>query len=376
MYSISKRHISVILLVLALSWLSSCSDDEDVSVPIMIDKVLLVYLAGDNSLSGESYEKQKAIQRGWDGNPNTRILVYHDASDAPAKLIEIVKDNKTRIINKYSEENSADPLVFQRVIVEAKALYPQAVFNLLVFSHASGWLPQGGLTAPKSMPTTKTVLEDKGNTMTLIDFAEAIPDHAFDCIVFEACFMTGIEVVYQLRNKAHYIIGSSAEIISPGFTYLYPYHINKFFYNIQEFMTKSFDYFNNQIGWMRSATFSIIETDKLEALAKYVKANCDFTRPIAMEKIQYFDRNNYRLFADFENYHTLLLEKEEQRSELIALVDSCVIWKATTPNFMQGYSGFKIAAHSGMTAFIMQEKYSELNAEYRSLDWYTHSRTE
>lgn len=34
----------------------------------------------------------------------------------------------------------------------------------------------------------------------------ALPDHLFEFIIFEACNMAGIEVAYELRNKAAYIM--------------------------------------------------------------------------------------------------------------------------------------------------------------------------
>ena len=47
--------------------------------------------------------------------------------------------------------------------------------------------------------------------MEITDFAMALPDHLFEFIIFEACNMAGIEVAYELRNKAAYIMASSAQ---------------------------------------------------------------------------------------------------------------------------------------------------------------------
>jgi hypothetical protein len=118
------------------------------------------------------------------------------------------------------------------VIARAKALYPDAKFNLLVFSHASGWLPGNSLYTPKfaSDMDTKSIFADNGQQMELMDFATAIPVKAFEYIIFETCSMAGIEVVFQLRDKADYILASSAEIVSPGFTGIYPQYINELAY--------------------------------------------------------------------------------------------------------------------------------------------------
>jgi hypothetical protein len=362
---------SVMTLFLVFSWLlSSCS--EKGGELVIIDRVLLVYLGGDNNLSDEGHEKLEAIRRGWKPAEDSRILVYQDAADMLPRLLEINENNMPETIAEYEAENSADPKVFGRVIAQAKALYPKARFNLLVFSHASGWLPGNSLDAPKSVPV-KSILVDKRQQMELIDFAEAIPDKAFEYIVFETCFMAGIETVYQLRDKADYILASSAEIVSPGFTAVYPLHVNELVYgNPQTFMQEAFGYFDNQTEheYMRSATFSMIRTDRLEPLALYIRDNCDFTGDTGISGMQHFDRNRYHLFFDFGQYYSSLLETEEQKRQLQDLIARCVVWKASTPCFMQEYSGFAIERHSGLTTYIMQDDYPLLNESYAALEWY------
>ena len=54
--------------------------------------------------------------------------------------------------------------------------------------------------------------------MEIADLAAALTGH-FDFIMFDACFMASVEVLYELRDKADYFIASPAEIISDGFPY-------------------------------------------------------------------------------------------------------------------------------------------------------------
>ena len=51
--------------------------------------------------------------------------------------------------------------------------------------------------------------------MEITDFAMALADHLFEFIIFEACYIAGIEVAYELRNKAPYIMSSDAPVVSP-----------------------------------------------------------------------------------------------------------------------------------------------------------------
>lgn len=363
--------LKTLLIVAACVLLWDCTGEDH--EPVAATKVLLVYLAGDNNLSGESHEKLEAIRRGYYSRPDTRLLVYHDAKDTAPRLLEIMGDNANNtveLIEQFDEENSASPAVFSRVIRKAKGMYPGAQFNLLVFSHATGWLPAGSYSNPKSGLTTRSILMDGNNEMALADFAASIPDKCFDYIVFEACHMAGIEVAYELRNKAKCIAASSAEIVSPGFTAIYGQHTGELASGDPKiFMQEAFAWFDSQTGYMRSASFSVIDTGTLEGLATFIRDNCDFSKPVAVDNIQHFDRGTARLFCDFGDYYSRLLETEIQKQDLQQLIGQCVIWKAATPYFMQGYNGFAIEKYSGLTAY-MQDRYPLLDGSYRELGWY------
>jgi len=375
-YEIIKALLAIPLAYTVSALFFFCVGD-DRTEPVAVEQVLLVYLAGDNNLSGESHDKLEAIRRGYSAKPCSRLLVYHDAKDRAPYLAEITSDNSLKTIEQYETENSADAAVFHRVVTQSKTLYPGAVFNLLAFSHASGWLPDGSLAAPKSGQQAKSILTDGNRSMELADFAAAIPDNAFDHIVFEACFMAGVEVAYQLKDKANYIAASSAEIVSPGFTPVYAQHINELVYGPpQTFIQEAFNYFDSQSGYMRSATVSLIKTAGLDPLAAFIGNNCDLAKEVQASSIQHFDRGTAYLFCDFEDYYARLLETSEQKRQLQLLIQDCVIWKAATPYFMQGYNGFAIEKHSGLTGYIPQDRYPLLNASYVALPWYKAIRRE
>lgn len=359
----------ILILISIFSFGYSCKSEKE-DEQIEVNRVLLVYLGGDNNLSGETDQKLTAISAEWKSDGKSEILVYQDSRDSPGRLLQVDGKGSTKLLKQYGEENSADAKVFGRVINETKALYPQAQFNLLIFSHASGWLPKGSLESPTSGPNTRSIITDGKDQMELKDFAAAIPDKAFQTITFEACFMSGIEVAYQLKDKASYILASSAEILSPGFTSIYSQEIGKLVYNNdQQFMQAAFNYFNMQSDYMQSASFSLIKTENLGTLADYIKQNCDFTKDIVLSEIQHFDRYSYRLFFDFEDYYARLMP-ENKKEGLHKLLESTVVYKLATKTFMPGYNGFTINKHSGLTTYIMQDEFPDLNKNYTYLEWY------
>ncbi|SBW06504.1 clostripain-related cysteine peptidase [uncultured Dysgonomonas sp.] len=364
----SKIFKSAIIILTAILSVS-CIYDEDMPPA---NRIILVYLGGDNSLSDEVYEKIEAIRLGWNKDNEGKLLIYSDPSDASPQLIEICTCHKgnpiIEIIHTYEEENSADSKVFGHIINEVKVMYPAPSYGLILFSHASGWLPQETLKNPKS------VLNDNKQEMDITDFANAIPDSCFDFIIFEACFMAGIEVAYELKDKTDYILASSAEIVSPGFTEIYKQSAIDYLFessaNLKGFAQSAFNYFSSQSGFLNSATLSIIKTSELDALGNIVKKSYNTDKTFDIGTIQHFDRYTYHLFFDFEDYFSSYLETEIQRLELSEAINSCIIYKAATPLFMDGYNGFEIKRHSGLTTYIEQEQFPYLNTEYQKLKWY------
>jgi hypothetical protein len=344
--------------------------DRNDKIDAVTNRVVLVYLGGDNNLSGETYQKKEALKQGWNPSLQGRLLIYSDPSDDVPKLMEIVYDNRqgatTEIVVKtYEESNSADAAVFASVINEVKTAYPASSYGLILFSHASGWLPKGTLNSPRS------ITNDQGSEMELIDFAAAIPDHTFDFIIFEACFTAGIEMAYELKDKTAYILVSSAEILSPGFYEIYADVLANLFSpkaDLNTFAQKAFNYFNSQSGDNRSATFSIIQTDKLQPLAAWIKnARIDITGT-NINNVQHFDRYSYHLFFDFVDTYRQTLTAA-QLDELERLIADCVIYKVSTQWFMPQYNGFEIKTHSGLTTYIQQERFPFLNNSYDNLAW-------
>lgn len=349
---------------------TSCEGKKE-PIPDTIGRVLLVYLGGDNNLSSEVDQKIRAIRAGWDANSGSKLLIYADKSGSNPFLYEVTqgddKENITKTLATYDKENSASKDVFSRVIRDLQAIYPDIPsYGLVFFSHASGWLPEQTLEKPRS------VGQDNGEEMKLSEFAEAIPDGLFDFIVLEACFMAGIEVAYELKDKTDYILASSAEILSPGFIDTYENSLNDLTdtsTSLKVFSEKVFKY--QELAAYSSATFSLIKTSGIESLANWIINHCNFdSREIDITSIQHFDRlKGYRLFFDFEDYYSKFIDSDNLKSEFTNEINKCIIWKACTPTFLLGYNGFTINKHSGFTTYIPQDKFPFLNEEYKKTAW-------
>lgn len=356
----------------------SCKEEPLPIEPKVPQRVVLIYMGGDNNLSSETYDKINIITQSWSDAYDGKLFIYSDPWGATPALYEIKTINgegATQMVESYPEENSADSRVFERVIRKVTTENPAHSYGLVLFSHASGWLPEQTLLRPKS------VIIDGTNEMDLVDLAAAIPDGRFDFILFEACFMAGIEVAYELKDKAKYIAASSAEIVSPGFTPVYPQVIGQLFApeaDLKGVIETYYAHCDRQTGYKRSVTFSLIRTEALTELAAWMRDNITHAgkdpriemAPVEMNHVQTFDRyTNYNLFFDFQDLYSGYVEAKEKK-QLATLMEECVPFKVASSAFMEGANGFQINSHSGLTTYTFQERFPFLNASYRQLKWY------
>lgn len=365
------------ILFVFLLLATSCSREMEITPPVA-RRTVLVYLAGDNNLSGEVWQKIDSLTAGWH-NTEDNLLIYQDTqgergTPSLLRVVGDVVDPFTEVVREYPESNSALAEVFETVVQDVVTLYPSASYGLLFFSHATGWLPEGSYAQPRSMsPSLRSIANDNGREMELADFAAALPDYQFDFIVFEACLMSGVEVAYALRNKADYLVASSAEILSPGFTSVYPALINDLFCqpeaDLTNFAKRYYSHCNTLEGAYHSATISVIRLDKIDALANAMRSFYAMQSGVQdITDLQCFDRSEKKLFFDLADF---VRQAADTDTKILSLLQEAVVYKASTPRFVN----IPIHTHSGLTVYIEQAEYPLLNASWRETAWYkaTHS---
>jgi hypothetical protein len=366
-------------LVVLIFFFYSCKDEDQIVTDETAgtNRTVLVYLGVDNNFRSEASEKIEQLKSNRDRYTDGNLFVYADTGESPV-LVHIYRHQTegcvADTIETYPPENSADPATLTRVLNRAKAYRPADSYGLVVLSHATGWLPAG---MSKPSPSLRSVIWDTGtperrNYMELADFADAIP-YKLDFIIFDACFMGAVEVCYELKDKADYIVASPAEVIAPGFVYsTMMQHLFKPEPDLTSVANEFYEYYNRQNNLARSATVSVVKTSELEALAtifREIVGQSHDTDVEDIEAIQSFGYGSQKIYFDLGDYIQKL--SPSRYGEFKTVLSQCIMYKKNTPSYYSAGTSTAQAIHafSGLSLYVPQEPYAEANEAYKKLKW-------
>ena len=86
-----------------------------------------------------------------------------------------------------------------KVIKETTELFPAESYGLVLSSHGTSWLP-GNFSSLRSFG------EENGQYMEITEMNEALEGFHFDFMLFDACYMSGIECPLSALLEATVII--------------------------------------------------------------------------------------------------------------------------------------------------------------------------
>lgn len=362
----------IIVFVITVS-LFGCVREEDEPCHTA-ERTIVAYLAGDNDLSDEIGERSMALLRGWKSGDG-ELLIYADKYKEAPVLLRAEKRGHTSVLDtvvRYSEANSASAHRLRQVISDARRLVPSEKYGLILFSHATGWLPSGAFDEPerweRSGSSLRSLFKDGRQEMELGDFVEAIPHGMFDFIVADMCFMAGIEVAYALRAKVPYLVASAAEILSPGFIPVYPDHLPKLYAetpDLKGFAEAFYTYFEGKKDLFRSATISVIDTQATAEIADLVHALTAQGAEVTPSRFQEYDRKSPHLFYDLGDYLHSLARTPQEHARIDELLGRVVLYKRDTGRLIN----LLIRRHSGLSIFVPLPTLPRLTQAYEKTAW-------
>ena len=261
-----KKTCSLIIATLFIVVGVSCSngdspDGPDVPVTPVGQTVFMFFPWSNNLLSDfrRTVEDMQTVvaQRSM---KDERIMVFMATSEREAVLFELKKQNGrclTDTLRRYSDRPFTSRQWLTSLFSEVMTLAPASRYGMVVGCHGLAWVPvQGQRNAQKRLGSQERIDEEdnlykkeridkEGNDLmhfevqgpvttrfiggtypeTQIEttnLADAMADAGLhtEYILFDACYMSSVEVAYELKDVTHYLIASPTEVLSYGFPYI------------------------------------------------------------------------------------------------------------------------------------------------------------
>ena len=394
------------LLLLAALILAACGGiDRPGQAPY--EHVLIYCALGYNNLSGSLRSNFNQIQEGvLPGLASDRAIVAfcHNTAGSsystanPPCLVRLYRGSDGRpvadTLKIYTEISlSASKEALRTALEDIQELFPSHHYGMIFSSHGSGWIPAGysdssastaslaSAAAPqRRWPETKAIgnqyVSSGGRIsiqwLDMADFADAIPMR-MDYMILDACLSGSVEMAYALKDHCDYLVVSPTEILTYGMVYttLSWDMLRGREADLLTYSREVYEFYNNKTGSDRSATVSLVDCSKVEALADVfagiVAAHHDALSSSLIPSVQhyYYSSAPYKVFHDLRDLARAMGASAAELASLDAALDACVLYHAETPTFFD----LSLDRCCGLSVYIPDAARPRLNASYKTLAW-------
>jgi len=210
-----SRVFWIALMVLAIFLSPGCSKKSTKPEPPKYKWTILGYFDGNNlqdldPVTSGSYviqDVQEMEQVGSTKDVQVIVMVGSIKTEGNCNYYFIEKhlnepsdSISSKILDSLGKEDMSDPDTLRNFIKYGVEHYPAQHYMLIINDHGDGW---------------KGVCSDEqngdGKMMSLPELSTALSGSKFDIIVFNAPSMSLLEVAYQLKDKANYLVASQSK---------------------------------------------------------------------------------------------------------------------------------------------------------------------
>ena len=351
------------LMVALTMLLTSCHDDPAPKTHVAGQTVVVMMPWSfnlDTFFHQNIKEMEEAIVSGT--MADERVLVCFANTTLKATLFELKAEQGRCVrdtIKVYEDINFTAASNITKLLAEVEKTAPAHHYAMIIAGHGMAWLPAGvspNMRKPRrqkgDLPLTRWIGGiTRGTQIEISKIAEGIQLSGLhmDYILFDDCFMSSVEVAYELRDVADYIIGSSSEIMAYGFPYKQCFRYllgSPNFQRLCETFHEFYSYYEVPCG-----TVAVTDCRELESLADIAKRiNSAFPSTNQYnDVIQKMDGFAPPLFYDLGDTYARLCADNSLLAAFNRQMEKTVPYKACTPSYFTVDGGYgKIEHFSGL----------------------------
>ena len=386
-----------IFTISAFLFLSCGKDGGDLSIGILdvkpeeVKNTVLIYAVNNSSLSyyfnEDASEMLKAASK-VDLTKN-RILLYKTIADNKCGLYTV--DAKTdgsdpffTLVKQYDRDvTSTHPDRIKEVIDHSLSLYPNSSYDLVFWGHGMSWRPYftdhkidvpmdyaygGEYTGGKNPNGTL-----KTDWTEINDLAAAVPDHKFETVWFDCCYMSGIEVMYEFKDKCNTFVAYPSEVWDRGLPYdlVLPYLLD----SDHDLVAAADSFYQYYAKSYEPVTVAVMDMSKMEKVADKTKDLIGSLQimPNLNSIFNYsYGRPTYSPFYDLNDLMKNISQDNNQEDRYKAFkmaLDEFILYHAESDyDFsLRKWDSSKI---NGINSYLYLGNGSKDEAFYKTLAWY------
>jgi len=228
---------TIYLFVILLMGLTACEKKEKTPDPSKNDQTVFIYMPWADNLLSEFYTNiadfESAIKSGILNNERVIVFLHTSATEATLFELKYYKGNSIReTIQHYENVPFTTSDGIASILNDVITAAPARRYAMIIGCHGMGWLPK---TVTRAQSTSeKEYWEYEGvpktrwfggsssqNRTEIAALAEGIAkmNLKMEYILFDDCYMSSIEVAYDLRHVTDYVIGCPTEVMAYGMPY-------------------------------------------------------------------------------------------------------------------------------------------------------------
>lgn len=223
---------------------------------------VMVYLAGDNNLSTAGDKDLQEMRSVGSTDAVNVVAEFDNAGDRGTRRYHIQPGGEGETIVSLGETDSGDPEVLLDFVAWAAEHYPARRYGLILWNHGGGWEPAEMDRIARSvnarnytprevtersatplaraffrttletifnlpLPMDRAICSDdgSGHSLDTIELGRVLAQAAdllgqpIDLLGMDACLMSNLEVAYQVRPYARYLVASEESEPNDGWPY-------------------------------------------------------------------------------------------------------------------------------------------------------------
>ncbi|MBQ8580664.1 MAG: Clostripain family protein [Alistipes sp.] len=384
-----KRLLALLLSALVLV---ACDDKNTYEEPVAPRQTLLMYFPWSGNDSGSTgllshfltniddmeeairynapegcrvliYLVERKVETGIGGATNTYFEGSLQELKARGGKVERVQ------LTSYRDPDMTEAEQIARLLKDVQAYAPAPRYAMTIGCHGMGWIPATATKAVSREGAEREYWEYEGVEQTrwfggmTAEFQTEIPTLAeairragmkMEYILFDDCYMSSVEVAYELKDVTDYLIGSTSEIMAEGFPYT---EIGALLLGDVDYegICESFYQYYMERSSYPCGTVAVTVCRELEALAEVMKrinAASEELTASELSQVQVLDGYDPCRFYDLGDYVNFYCKDAALRGEFERQLERAVpaAFRRHTPTFYSMTSGeTEINAFSGIT---------------------------